>query len=71
MQSQLFERDGIAYVISISMRQDQYVAHWTCPVCSCSGSRQIAYPTVAEARGRTEANVFTDHHVPRHVLSAP
>ena len=70
MHTETYERDGIAYVISLYERDHRYHASWTCPVCKSTNGLPDLFWSAAEAMGRAKAVAFTEHHVPVHQLPA-
>ena len=68
MQLRTYERGGIAYTLAVVERNGQYYVQWHCPACDAQGETDKGCELPTEAIGRAQARVFSDHHVPVHVL---
>jgi hypothetical protein len=68
MQLQTFEWGGIAYTLAIVKHNGQFYAQWHCPTCNAEDVVPKPCHAPAEAIGRAQARVFSDHHVPVHIL---
>jgi hypothetical protein len=69
MELRTYERGGIAYTLAVVERDGQFYVQWKCPICEVEGTMDHGCEVPAEAIGRAQARVFSDHHVPVHVLS--
>jgi hypothetical protein len=68
MQLRTFERGGIAYSLAVVERDGQFYVQWHCPACNAEEVIPRGCHAPEEAIGRAQARVFSDHHVPVHVL---
>jgi hypothetical protein len=69
MYTEAYNRDGIAYVISIYEQDDRYHAGWTCRACNVSRGLPDLFWSAAEAIRHAQTSLFTDHHVTVHKQS--
>jgi hypothetical protein len=68
MDSRTYERGGIKYFLTVTERHGCFYVGWRCPVCNVEGTVKDGCESQAEAIGRAQARVFSDHHVPIHVM---
>ena len=69
MTSHIYERGDIAYVLTVIERNGRFFVEWKCPVCGVHRASDQGCEFASEALGRAQARLFSDHHVPVHVLS--
>jgi hypothetical protein len=68
MEYHTYERGGITYTFAVTAEQGSFCIAWTCPVCESAGSVKLRCESSNEAIGRAQACIFSDHHVPVHVM---
>ena len=69
MASHTYERGGIVYRLTVTKTDDGHTVDWECPICSERGRFAYRDESASSALGRAQAHLFSDHHVPVHVLN--
>ncbi len=65
MRPQIYERDGVSYIIRVSKDGFGHIAKWTCDECGVSGGFNEASKTEEQAIDTAKVNLST-HHQQKH-----
>jgi hypothetical protein len=64
-----YERGGLHYTLKSTEENGRYSVEFTCHTCNETFPGETNCVSEPEAVGRTKAKLFSEHHVPVHVLT--